>query len=624
MKKLPPYKPLTYPLLEGADFLDLPTLEKIYADLDARLGEVKTEADMRAWIELSDEFEDASGEAWQAVTLDRDSDTNNPEYKAAYDRLVNEVSPPIQDIDAALQKKLQAHPAFQALPPYFDELRKGINTAVTLYREENTELGTQDTNLASAYEEATSNLTVELDGKTLTSQQIKPVLEGTDRAKRQEAWVKEKEARLAHRQEFNEIFAQQVDLRCQMAKNAGYALPGRPETGDYLHYGYAARGRNSTPEETLQLHQAIEDHIVPFFRAFQRDVQEKMAASGQLQKGEKLRPWDLTVDPDGLPPLKPFASQEEFVPGMIQLANAVDPRLAPSLEEAARDGLLDAEDRPGKTPCYGFCATLPLSRRQFLCVNNALTQEGIATAAHEGLGHGSHAYFCKDQDLSSYRGEPGMELCELASMTQELVVPNKLGVVYQDPSEKLRAQRFMIADFFNYVLKVASTDAFQHWVYAHPESTQEEKDAQWLKEAERFGGIEDWSGYEEFRRGQWQERAHLINAPLYSEYLQSGIGALQISARYDKDPEGAIADYITFLKAGGSVDAHKGYALAGIRFDGTGETLPETMAAIEKRMDALRAEEAALQPRREIGGIEQSRRTVPVAGISPAPEKTQA
>src|SRR5207249_716742 len=71
---------------------------------------------------------------------------------------------------------------------------------------------------------------------------------------------------------------------------------------------------------------------------------------------------------------------------------------------------------------------------------------------------------------------------------------------------------------------IATVDAFQHWVYTHPDHTRAERREAWIGLLDRFGGIEDWSGCEEARAHQWHRQRHIFLYPFY--YVEYGIAQL--------------------------------------------------------------------------------------------------
>src|ERR1700685_369671 len=117
-------------------------------------------------------------------------------------------------------------------------------------------------------------------------------LEDPDRALRQEAWELVASRRLREAAQIESIFEQLLKLREKIAANAGFP--------DYLSYAFRARGRfDYTPEDCVKFHQSIEKDIMPLLRRLQAERREQLGL-------EKLRPWDLAVDPSSKPPLRPF------------------------------------------------------------------------------------------------------------------------------------------------------------------------------------------------------------------------------------------------------------------------------------------------------------------------------
>src|SRR6202012_5422276 len=100
---------------------------------------------------------------------------------------------------------------------------------------------------------------------------------------------------------------------------------------------------------------------------------------------------------------------------------------------------------------------------------------------------------------------------------------------------------------------VATVDAFQHWLYTHPNHARAERAKAWDALVERFGGDVDWTGHEEARRHSWHKQLHIFVVPFY--YIEYGIaqlGALQVWANSKRDKAKALNDYKSSLALGGS------------------------------------------------------------------------
>ena len=129
---------------------------------------------------------------------------------------------------------------------------------------------------------------------------------------------------------------------------------------------------------------------------------------------------------------------------------------------------------------------------------------------------------------------------------------------------------------------------FQHWVYAHPGHTPVDRRAAWIGLLDRFGGIVDWSGFEEARANGWHRQLHIFLYPFY--YIEYGIaqlGALQIWRRSLVDRPGAVADYRRALAIGGARPLPELFEAAGAKFEFTEASLGPLMDAIGKELDQL-------------------------------------
>jgi oligoendopeptidase F len=121
---------------------------------------------------------------------------------------------------------------------------------------------------------------------------------------------------------------------------------------------------------------------------------------------------------------------------------------------------------------------------------------------------------------------------------------------------------------------MATVDAFQHWVYTHPDHTRVERRAAWIDLMNRFGGEVDWTGWEDARASVWHRQLHIFLYPFYYvEYGIAQLGALQVWANSKTDKVKALEDYKKALKLGGSQPLPKLFAAAGCRFQFDSETI---------------------------------------------------
>ena len=136
---------------------------------------------------------------------------------------------------------------------------------------------------------------------------------------------------------------------------------------------------------------------------------------------------------------------------------------------------------------------------------------------------------------------------------------------------------------------IATIDAFQHWIYTHPEHSNEERKSAWLTIAKRFDtGVTDMSGYEHFMEYSWQKQLHLYEVPFY--YIEYGIaqlGAIGMWMQYQQDPAGAVEKYIKGLSLGSTRTLPELYAAAGLKFDLSPAHIKTLMEFVAEEMDRL-------------------------------------
>src|SRR4051812_19168073 len=296
---LPIGKPRTF-VPETIDLGDWNQLSPLYDRLEARAPECKSVADLERWLldwsELNAAIDQDASKRYIAMTCH----TDNAEAEKAYLHFVEQIQPQLKPREFKLAQIFIAHPLRGQLPKQrYQVFDRDTNLQVELFRPENVPLETEDAKLSQQYQKLSGSLTVQFRGEEKTLVQMARYLEEPDRALRQEAWELVANRRLQESEKFEEIFDQLVNLRQQIARNAGFK--------NYLEYAFRARGRfDYTPADCENFHDAIEKEIMPAVRELQAERRSQLELPA-------LRPWDLAVDPFNRPPLRPF----EQVDGMV-------------------------------------------------------------------------------------------------------------------------------------------------------------------------------------------------------------------------------------------------------------------------------------------------------------------
>jgi oligoendopeptidase F len=569
---LPAYQPRKF-VPQSIDLGDWPQIALLFDQLEQRAAQCQSAADLERWLldwsELTAALDEESSCRYIAMTCH----TDNGEAEQAYLHFVEQVEPELKPRQFRLAQTYVAHPLRAQLPEErYQVFDRDTQVHVELFREENVPLETEEAKLSQQYQKLSGSLTVQFRGEEKTLVQMGRYLEEPDRPLRQEAWELVANRRLQEAGKFEEIFDQLVKLREQIASNAGYA--------NYRDYAFRKLGRfDYTPADCVAFHQAVEHEIVPVLSELQAERKRLLAI-------EALRPWDLAVDPLNRPPLRPFEQVDQMVARTQQICERLDRDLATEFQRMQQLRLLDLANRKGKAP-GGYQSTLAEARVSFIFMNAVGRQRDVETLLHEA-GHAFHALATRNEDLHAYRSAP-IEFCEVASMSMELLGNEFLETFYTAP-EVNRARRTHLEGIVNIFAWIATVDAFQHWIYTHPGHTRAERTAAWLALMDRFGGEEDWRGYDAARANLWHRQLHIFIHPFY--YIEYGIaqlGALQVWANSKRDKAGALNDYKRSLALGGSRPLPELFAAAGCKFEFSRKIMAPLVALVRRELRKLKA-----------------------------------
>ncbi len=496
-------------------------------------------------------------EAWRFIRMT--TDTRNQEYVDSYQYFVTQVSPQVTIFFHKIHQKLILHPLFEEVEQNYSDFfpyLRALKNEIALFREENVAIQAEAKSLAQQFGAISGEMTIEHDSQTLTTQQAAKWLEKKDRDERQIVWEKVRQRRLQDREKLHKLLDDLIQKRHQIAVNAGFS--------SYTEYKFREMGRfDYQLSDTQTFHHAIEVEAKPVLEQLLEERERKLDIA-------PLRPWDLHIDIFGDEPLRPFDKPHILTEKTVKLLSSIKPELGSMLQLMDKKGFLDLENRPGKSP-GGYNYPLQETGIPFIFMNATGTQDDITTILHES-GHAIHSFLIDSIPLVGQKDTPS-EVAELASMSMELMALDYYDIIYPDPAERNRSKKTQLSRTISVFSWVATVDAFQQWLYIHPNHTHEEREEKWVELYRRFQGDKvDWSGYEDSLRILWQKQLHIYEVPFYYiEYAIAQLGAIAIWKRFKEDPDQGLNDYLAALKLGYTKTIPEIYEAAGISFDFSSE-----------------------------------------------------
>lgn len=537
---------------------------------------IETEEAFTQWLRDRSELDAVLEEdaAWRYIRMT--IDTRDEALSAAYTTFITEIQPELAPWEDTLNQKMMACPFASNLErdEAYRIFFRGTRTALELYRSENVALEAETNELAQQYGAIMAAQMVEYQGEKMTMQRASLLLREQDEHTRKSIFERMGQRRQEDDARLDELFTQLVQKRHQIAVNAGFT--------NYRDYKFKALGRfDYTPKDCFTFHESVRKHLVPLIQT----MHEKQA---RLLGKEKLRPWDLEVDPTGKEPLKPFETGEQLLQGTRAMFERIDPYFGNCLKTMDQLGHLDLESKEGKAP-GGYNYPLYEIGVPFIFMNAVGAHRDLVTMVHEG-GHAIHSFLSRDLALTGFKNLPS-EVAELASMSMELLSMDQWQTFFADEESLKRAKIEQLETILKILPWIATIDEFQHWVYENPQHSTEERNTNWLRISQSYGtGWVDWTGYEAFRTRSWHRQLHLFEVPFY--YIEYGIaqlGAIAVWKNSKVDFPKAIASYKNALALGYTRSIPEIYQEAGIRFDFSDEYVKELADFVRRELEQITA-----------------------------------
>lgn len=505
-------------------------------------------------------------------------DTEDERKKNSFLSFVENVRPKLSKFSDELNRRIIDHKSIADLPTRYDLMIRGIKSDIEIFREENIPLGVEQTKLVTKAQGITGAMTVVFEGKERTFPEMRGFLESNDRIQRENAWKSMVKRWMENSEELSDIFDELISIRHKIALNSGFK--------SYTDYMFRAMHRfDYTVEDCLTFHESIEQVCMPIVKK----INSERIASFDLKI---LSPWDVNEKsgsgPDiaGKNPLRPFDNVDEMVTKLSELFHNMSNDLGTKFDKLVEMDTLDLETRKGKAP-GGYQYYLEKSRIPFIFMNAAGLQGDLETMIHES-GHAFHSLYCGHLDLIDERDYP-IEFAEVASMSMELLTQPNWNIFYEKQEDANRAKISHLEGVVFLLPWIATIDAFQHWIYANPGHTREERKIQWISLRERFGSEMNWEDHEDFRELSWQQQGHLFGVPFYYvEYGIAQLGALQLWQTHRKNPEKALKDYSNAMELGNTKTLPDLFAAAELKLGFDEKHLQSLIGEVEVAMSEIK------------------------------------
>jgi len=309
-----------------------------------------------------------------------------------------------------------------------------------------------------------------------------------------------------------------------------------------------------------------------------------MEVRKELLGVEELDMYDLYVSIVGESGLE--YTYEEAQEETYDALDILGPEYRDILENAFGGRWIDIEENKGKRS--GAYSSGTYDTNPYILLNWHDSLNHLYTLVHE-LGHSVHSYFTRNNQPYVY-GDYSIFLAEIASTTNENILTDYLLDNAETNEQKAQVLNHYLDGFKGTVFRQTQFAEFEHW--AHEEAAEGTPlTADYLSENygemnDKYYGpaVENTDGIEL----EWARIPHFYMNYYVYQYATGFCAATALADRIVADEDGALDDYLTYLKAGSSDFPIEVMKKAGVDMTNK-DYIERAMTVFEDRLDQLEA-----------------------------------
>lgn len=390
--------------------------------------------------------------------------------------------------------------------------------------------------LSSQYDKILGSAQIEYKGQIYNISQMGKFAKSRLREERREASIKVDEFFQAHEQEIGDIYGKLVLLRDQAAKKLGFK--------DFTELGYLMLGRVDYDAKMVEgYRKQIAETVVPVAQKLLRAQAKRIGIPFKKMYSYDYNLMYLSGNPE------PIGDPEYLVESATKMYHEMSKESGEFFDFMKEHHLLDLVARPGKQP-GGYMTFLDEYKMPFIFSNFNGTEHDVNVLTHE-VGHAFQGYLSRNIKPSDFR-HATLETSEIHSMSMEFFAWPWMNLFFGKDADKYRYGH--LVDSIEFLPYGITIDEFQHWVYAHPTATHEERCAAFKEIESRYSPHKVYP--DEMKSAKhgalWMKQSHIFGAPFYYiDYTLAQVCAFQFLVEMSKNQPKAWRKYLKLCKCGG-------------------------------------------------------------------------
>ncbi|MDX5476282.1 MAG: M3 family oligoendopeptidase [Bacillaceae bacterium] len=392
----------------------------------------------------------------------------------------------------------------------------------------------EENKLVSSYVQLLASAKIEFDGEEKTFAQLAPYHQSTDREVRKTSNEAKYDYLSKIGNELDELYDKLVKVRTRIAKKLGFDT--------FTELAYARLGRTDYDASMVEnFRNQVKEYIVPLGSKLRQKQQERIGL-------DEFKYYDQafsfkTGNPD------PKGDAEWIVEQAKTMYKEMSPETNEFYEFMLNGDLMDLLSKKGKAG-GGYCTYISKYKSPYIFANFNGTKGDVRVLKHE-VGHAFQVFSSRHYEVPEY-GFPTLEACEIHSMSMEFFAWPWMEHFFQEDTDKYKFSH--LSEAVQFIPYGVAVDEFQHYVYANPEATPQERKQAWREIEKKYLPHIDYDGNEFLESGGfWQQQGHIYKVPFYYiDYTLAQICALQYWKKSQEDFDGAWKEYLHLCQLGGS------------------------------------------------------------------------
>ncbi len=449
-------------------------------------------------------------------------------------------------------------------------LFKQIENSVRIFSPEIIPEMQEENKLVSQYGKLMGSALVNFRGEDYPTTKLLPFMTSTDRETRKESskafwsFFEKNDSTLG------DIYNSLVQVRTKMAKKLGF--------DNFVQLGYYRLGRLDYNQKDVENYRnQVLKYIVPLSEKCFARQKERIGIADYKYFDEKLTFKSGNPVPVGTP--------DDLVKDAQEMYEEMSPVASKYFNFMKDHELFDLVAKDGKQP-GGYMTFIPSIKSSFIFSNFNGTSGDVDVLTHE-FGHSLEGFLSADIKVPSYR-MPGMECCEIHSMSMEFFAYPWMKLFFKDQDEKYRFSH--LSSSITFIPYGVSVDEFQHYVYENPSVTHEQRKAKWREIEKKYLPHIEYGEENPFLESGafWMKQSHIYQNPFYYiDYTIAQVCAFEFFCESLKDYKKSFAKYIDFDKLGGLYPYKELLTKGGIKDPMVDGTIQELTPILEQYLASI-------------------------------------